>query len=387
MAIKDRLFVRLLILSLLPLLNLCLYVYFIRSGKPGGDTNDKSDKGVSDFSRQLVMLLGNETSTIDESFNWSNKQVEIEACNRNTSCLLQYLHNSGFPTDLKFILSNPYKCERTDVAEADIFLLVLITSRVANFERRATIRQTWGGTAFVASNRVATMFLLGNDNNDKLRKMVRHEKEQFDDIIMGDFVDSYHNLTLKSIMGLKWARYYCPKAKYVLKTDDDVFVNYVAMVNFLLSSNRSDFAVGYVYLHESPNRNASHKWFMSPELFPSNEYPPFCSGTGYVMSSDVLQRTYDAALQTPLLPLEDVYVGVCWEKIGIVPRSNPGFRVYRQKLSACIYSTLLTIHAVSVRETRQIWNFVQTRFPGGCREILDIRNIFSPIFEDSTDVL
>jgi hypothetical protein len=32
-------------------------------------------------------------------------------------------------------------------------------------------------------------------------------------------------MTYKHIMALKWALYYCPRVRYVLKSDDDTFVN------------------------------------------------------------------------------------------------------------------------------------------------------------------
>ena len=37
--------------------------------------------------------------------------------------------------------------------------------------------------------------------------------------------DTYHNLTLKTVMGLKWTSIFCPQARFVMKTDDDIFVN------------------------------------------------------------------------------------------------------------------------------------------------------------------
>lgn len=32
------------------------------------------------------------------------------------------------------------------------------------------------------------------------------------------------NITLKALMGLKWAAQHCPRAAYVTKCDDDMFV-------------------------------------------------------------------------------------------------------------------------------------------------------------------
>ena len=38
-----------------------------------------------------------------------------------------------------------------------------------------------------------------------LNDLVRGEAEKYGDVLVEDFVDSYANLTLKTMMGLKWA--------------------------------------------------------------------------------------------------------------------------------------------------------------------------------------
>lgn len=37
-------------------------------------------------------------------------------------------------------------------------------------------------------------------------------------------------------------------------------------------------------------------------------YPNYLSGTGYIMSRDVVTRLYQTALETPLIHIEDVYI-------------------------------------------------------------------------------
>lgn len=43
-------------------------------------------------------------------------------------------------------------------------------------------------------------------------------------------------------------------------------------------------------------------------MYSGNIYPNYLSGTGYVMSMDVVAKLYNASLTTPLLHLEDVYL-------------------------------------------------------------------------------
>lgn len=58
-----------------------------------------------------------------------------------------------------------------------------------------------------------------------LQVSLESENDQYHDILQGSFKDTYRNMTYKHIMALKWVLYYCPGVRYVLKSDDDTFVN------------------------------------------------------------------------------------------------------------------------------------------------------------------
>ena len=54
-----------------------------------------------------------------------------------------------------------------------------------------------------------------------------------------DFADTYHNLTYKGVAALKWIDMYCSQAVFVLKTDDDIFVNTFALMRVFKRLQRS----------------------------------------------------------------------------------------------------------------------------------------------------
>lgn len=58
-----------------------------------------------------------------------------------------------------------------------------------------------------------------------LQVSLESENDRYHDILQGSFKDTYRNMTYKHIMALKWVLYYCPEVRYVLKSDDDTFVN------------------------------------------------------------------------------------------------------------------------------------------------------------------
>jgi len=62
---------------------------------------------------------------------------------------------------------------------------------------------------------------------------VEAEFAQHRDLVQGNFIDSYRNLTLKAVMGLRWMSTYCSEAPFAIKTDDDTFLNIFEMVRLM----------------------------------------------------------------------------------------------------------------------------------------------------------
>jgi len=48
---------------------------------------------------------------------------------------------------------------------------------------------------------------------------------KYGNIIQMNLIDHYHNLTLKAVGLLNWLNINCPQVLYILKCDDDVYVN------------------------------------------------------------------------------------------------------------------------------------------------------------------
>ena len=93
-----------------------------------------------------------------------------------------------------------------------------------NFEERQVIRDTWAKDQLALSN-VKVIFLLGQLKNATFQSNVTTESESYGDILQEGFIDTYANLTVKSLMLLKWFTKECDKVPYILKTDDDMYIN------------------------------------------------------------------------------------------------------------------------------------------------------------------
>ncbi|XP_016913719.2 beta-1,3-galactosyltransferase 1 isoform X1 [Apis cerana] len=241
------------------------------------------------------------------------------------------------------------------------YLFIIICSAVTNIKARTAIRNTWANknnldNTYNSSVKVA--FLLGQSDNDTLNNIIAEESHQYNDIIQEKFYDTYNNLTLKSVMMLKWITSNCGQAKYLMKTDDDMFVNIPTLMKTLQSrSQTTDILLGSLICNAKPILDPNNKWYTPKYMYSERIYPNYLSGTGYVMSLDVAFKLYHAALITPLLHLEDVYItGLCAKYAKIRPVNHPGFSYVPRKLDPCILRNAITAHKVNVSSMYIIWN-------------------------------
>lgn len=111
--------------------------------------------------------------------------------------------NSGFEslndTIINFQLSPSNLCEGDSK-----FVFVYVFSYVNDFDRRRIIRETWG-----RDQNIRVGFVLGKISDSSIQELVRSEQNQYDDIIQGNFIDSYRNLSYKSILVWKWVKIFC----------------------------------------------------------------------------------------------------------------------------------------------------------------------------------
>jgi hypothetical protein len=90
------------------------------------------------------------------------------------------------------------------------FLLMLIHSAPANLKKRNVIRETWGQH----TPTIETFFLVGYSEQYKLDLI--KENTLYKDLIQGNFMDTYRNVTYKHIMALKWVTYHCSSKFFIL---------------------------------------------------------------------------------------------------------------------------------------------------------------------------
>lgn len=188
-------------------------------------------------------------------------------------------------------------------------LLILVHSHPSNEKLRKTIRQTWGS---VVGSHFKCLFLFGVPRTEKEQKVLAAENERYGDVVQGNFMDTYKNLTYKHVMGLKWAIYFCPNAKYILKCDDDVFINTPGLVKYIYD-HLSPFGARKLILCQIFKRNSvlrtnRSKWKVSYSDYKHPVYPPYCSGYFVIYSPDVVFDLYEKAQSSRYFWIDDVHI-------------------------------------------------------------------------------
>ena len=73
----------------------------------------------------------------------------------------------------------------------------------------------------------------GSANSTKVQKQLNEESSKHGDIIQIGMIDRYYNITMKVFGLLNWLDRHCSKADFVLKLDDDVYLNVRNLVTTL----------------------------------------------------------------------------------------------------------------------------------------------------------
>ena len=211
------------------------------------------------------------------------------------------------PHPFTFVLNNEKMCD-TD-SGSDVFLLIYVHSAPDNAARRNLIRATWGNRKFYAHKNIRLIFVLGTvPSAPALTRRLMYESANYNDIVQSSFVDDYRNLTYKAISALKWVSLYCRNAKFVLKSDDDILVNPFTLMSYLaVDKPIKGLIICKVYERGIVFR-AGYRRLVTLEEYAGDRYPPFCSGSAHLMTTDVVAGIYHMSYTVRFFWPDDVII-------------------------------------------------------------------------------
>ncbi|XDV22197.1 hypothetical protein PO909_027146 [Leuciscus waleckii] len=232
-------------------------------------------------------------------------------------------YHIAHPSNYHFILDYPEKCQQNP------FLVLMVPVAPHQVEARNAIRT------------VMTLFLVGltgESDSEKAQQQLEEESRQHRDLVQSNFVDSYVNLTIKTMVIMDWLATRCPQANFSMKVDSDMYLNLENLVTLLLAPNtpRQNYITGFLMWNQHVIRNKKSKYYVSEELFPEPTYPTYA------------------------------YVGICLKRLGIKPSRAPDpsqFRTYMKDSKSHNLSNVITTIARSPKQIIEFWQSVAKNIP------------------------
>ena len=283
---------------------------------------------------------------------WKNRGPLVNSVNESFASILTGLtpvSTKGETRPHRTYLISQTRCTQK------VSLLIMVFTAPANFDRRKVIRKTWA-TDPAMTIRWKTVFLLAQAVGDSvMNEYLEAEGMIHRDLIRGAQKEHYHNLTLKTQMGLEWASKYCD-FEYLLKADDDVFVNPYNLLDYLRKPDTPKTKL-YTGTCRRPGSRPFRrgKYGVSLEEYNKTTYPAFCNGPAYLLSSDLVHKLVEMfEVKKKPFKLEDVYIGLLVEKMGDVNAvKHPWFRYSGQ---CNLAPDTISQHRVSVQCMEELFN-------------------------------
>ncbi|KAL0047425.1 hypothetical protein WJX82_003052 [Trebouxia sp. C0006] len=202
----------------------------------------------------------------------------------------------------------------TGEALPSLFLFAGVLSGRGYRHRRLAVREAWANKAQIPGVSVARFIL----SEDERTPQVEKEVDQHSDIVFVNHKTNYKSILFKTYYVLEYAVTNFD-VKFVLKTDDDAFINIAPLMSQLhLLCITEECRNERIYMGRMAKESEvllqpGHKW--NNIIFHNHTglrtYPTYAMGGGYVLSGDVANMlvTVNLKMKLKFTPIEDATLG------------------------------------------------------------------------------
>jgi hypothetical protein len=114
-------------------------------------------------------------------------------------------------------------------------------------------------------------------------------------------------------MSMKWIAQYCKNARFILKIDDDIFVNTFLLIRHLdkmLKQNRIGVKslLCFHYKKNAMRVNREGKWKIERSIFSAERFGAYCSGSAFLLTNDLPKLMYETSKYIKFFWIDDYYI-------------------------------------------------------------------------------
>lgn len=276
-------------------------------------------------------------------------------------------YHVAYPRGYHFIMDDTSVCRASKP-----FVLLMVPVAPSQVDTRNLIRGSWGRSVEVEGHLLQTLFFVGvarpGGGAEHLQEKLRQENEAHHDLIQSDFTDSYHNLTIKTMMMIEWLTAYCSDAAtFAVKVDSDMFLHVPNLFAHLLrpETPRVGYMTGLVWWKSPVIRNPMDRFYMPPWVIAQDTYPPYPLGMIYILSLDLPRQLLRASQEIRPIYIEDAYLGMCLQRLQLKPTDPPRIDQFLVEpihpLSPCALSVV--IGTVTDSKARMMSYWIRSQDP------------------------
>ncbi len=271
---------------------------------------EQSDKinstiSVETLARVISTVPMKQAVVVDNATTNSNRPHHLT----NNGIKLHQIYNIDIYGDIMFpyMINNPTICSHDN-----IHAIILVVTSPGNIIKRNILRTTWAKTDLLRKYPTRTVYIIGNSYNESIQDKLKQESERYGDIVQADFKDSYHNLTLKVLVGIKWVLQYCKQAKFVLRVNEDMLIDTLILFDILEKEYRG-IKRGIMGL-KMFNANASIErggvnCGSVDDISAHKVFPLYVNRNIFIIiTQDLLHELYQTALTITFFRIEDVFL-------------------------------------------------------------------------------
>ncbi len=252
-------------------------------------------------------------------------------------------------------------CSSNNPESQNFDVIVVVKSGVSNFENRRRLREAYGSfvnenAGFYEGVRIGLVFVMGRprtqednlfqrgpftleltsgggrflnpESLQEARSLLEAEMLEYNDLVIGDFEDTYFNLTQKMMYSFTWASTFCRQSQpNIMFIDDDYTFNHKFLVRTIKSLNpveRAHLLHGKLVFNGKVFRlkeGSMHRWGVLKEEIPWPIYPTYAYGIYLLAGFQQVERLTLGMYFTQQFHIDDVWLGIVAAKMGIKLKS------------------------------------------------------------------